>query len=145
MSAGRDGELAIVPPGRLEREAARDVFEVRQRFAGEAGGLRLQRHELRVQPIAPVRLRDLGRQPDAQGCRVIAQRRRRPKLLHVHLGLQLGRAEIAIHQARDVLIQPEAEEQVVSGDRIGRRHRPGAAHRERHRCIRSGRGARGAS
>ena len=50
-------EVAVVPPRRFEGEAARDVVQVWQLVTGEGPGLRLERDELDVQPVAPVRFR----------------------------------------------------------------------------------------
>ena len=50
-------------------------------------------------------------------------------LLHVDPGLELGRAEVAVDEPGDVLVEPEGEQEVVACDRIGRRHRPRPAHR----------------
>ncbi len=74
---------------------------------GEARRLGLERDELGVEPVAPVRLGDLVGEPGAQGHRVVAQAGRRAELLHVDLGLEVGRAEVAVDEARDVLVEPE--------------------------------------
>ena len=105
--------------GGAEGEAAGHVVEVRQRIAGQRRGLRLQGDELGVQPRPPVRLGDLRGQTLAEGGRVVAQAGRGPELLHVDLGLELGRAEVAVDEARDPLVEPEGEQEVVAGDRVG--------------------------
>ena len=43
--------------------------------------------------------------------------------------LEVGRAEVAVDEARDVLVEAEAEQEVVAGDRVGRRDGPRAADR----------------
>ena len=151
VDRGRRGlEPGIRDPRRRVREAAGHVLEVRQRVAGERRGLRLERHQLEVEPGAPVGFGHLGRQAvPERGC-VGAQAGRRSELGHVHRRLEIGRAEVPVDEPRDVLVEAERQEDVVAGDRIGRGDRSGATDRrdplERgHRCIFSGRGARGTS
>ena len=91
---------------------------------------------------------DLRPDPRRQRGRVLAQPRCGRVLLRLDAGLELGRPVVAIDEPRDALAQPQPEQQVVLGDRVGRRYLPGATHRRdevprgAHRSIRSGRGAR---
>ena len=104
--------------------------------------------ELGDQPIPTIGLVDLRGDRAVKRRRVLAEPRGGRELLRVDAGLELGRPVVAVDEPRDVLVQPEAEQQVVLGDRVRRRDLPGATDRRdesrgrRHRCIRSGRGAR---
>ena len=123
---------------------------IRQGFAGERRSLGLEGHQLEIEPGAPVGFRHLGRQAvSKRGC-VGAEAGRRAELGHVHRRLEIGRAEVPVDEPRDVLVEAERQEDVVTGDRVWRRNRARATDRrdplERgHRCIFSGRGARGTS
>ena len=115
-----------------------------------ARGLGLERDELGVEPgrAGPARRprrragragrprrRAGARASEAAPCRPVAFRSAGP--------------EVAVDQPRDVLVEPEREQDVVARDRVGRGHRAACrrppGRRSRHRCIFSGRGARGAS
>jgi hypothetical protein len=72
-------------PWRRDREISLDELEVRDVLTGELGSLRLQGDELDVEPVAPVRLRNLGGQARAQGDGVVLEAGRGPRLLHVDL------------------------------------------------------------
>ena len=154
------GKERVDPRGRLLEHARRDARAgawskhrvTRSRYgsvvSGEDGRLCSERDELDVEPGAPGGIVDLGRQPVAERERIVAQSGRRAKLLEVDPGLEVGRPEVAVDEARDVLVEPQAEQDVVAGDRVRGRHRPRAADGRDafgHRCILSGRGARRAS
>ena len=130
------------------------MVEVRQGLAGERRRLGLERNQLGVQPRPTVRIGHLGGEAIAECRGVIAKPGRGAELLHVDLGLEIGRPKVAVDQPRDPLVQPKCQQQVVLRDRVGRRDEPGAANRgdpvvpicrAGHRCIRSGLGARAAS
>ena len=108
-------------------EAARDVVEVRQRVAGERRRLRLEGDELDVEPGAPVGFGHLGGEAGAECGRVVAEACRGAELLHVDLGLERGRPEVAVDEPGMCWSRRSAEEDVVAGDRVGRRDRPRAA------------------
>src|SRR5207248_751791 len=55
---------------------------------------------------------------------------RRPQLLHVHLGLEVRRAEVPVDEARNPLVQPKGQEEVVARDAVGNGHLPLTAYRE---------------
>ena len=137
-------------------EAAPYVLQVRQTVTRQDGGLRLERDELDVQPRSTIIVAHLGLETSSQRGGVVAEADRRPQLLHVDLGLETCRTEVAIDDARDVLVQTKTQEEVVASDRIRGRDGSCPANRwdpavaasvaaVRHRCILSGRGARGLS
>jgi hypothetical protein len=68
----RRQESVVRASSRREREAASDVVQVRERCPGQRGGLGLERHELGVDPIAPVGLGHFTGEPFAQGGSVVA-------------------------------------------------------------------------
>ena len=86
--------------------------------------------------------------------RIVTQPGRRAELLHVDLGLEVGRPEVAVDEARDVLVEPQPEQDVVARDRVRApapsacRRRPGRARSPLHlvrdaaRDARRGRGGR---
>ena len=93
-------------------------------------------------------------QPAAEARGVLGQEHGRAELLHVHLGLEVGWPEVPVHDPRDVLVQPQGDQQVVACDRVGHRDVAAPAHRggsrtwltrRVHRWRRSGRGARRSS
>ena len=76
---------------------------------------------------------DLVLESRAQGRRVVGEPRGRPQLLHVDLGLERRRAVEGIDGPRQVLVEPEREEDVVAGD--GVRH-PHLARAPTPACVR---------
>jgi hypothetical protein len=94
------------------------VLEVGHRSSGQRPGLGLERNELHVEPRPPSRIRHLAGDTLAERGRVVGKPNRGPKLLHVDLCLEIARAEISVHQAGDVLVEPERQEQVVARDGI---------------------------
>ena len=107
-----------------------------------------QRPDLGDEPIPTLGLRDLRPDPRGQRRGVLAEPRCGRELLRIDAGLDGGRPEVPIHEPRDALAQPQAEQQIVLGDRVRRGDLPGATD-GRHeitgdgqRSIRSGRGAR---
>ena len=83
------------------------------------------------QPVAPVRLGDLGREAVEEAAASSTQRGRRAELLDVDLGLEIGRPEVAVDEPGEVLVEPEREEEVVAGDGIRNRDLALAADGER--------------
>ena len=95
--------------------------------------------------MAPIGLRDLGVEPRPEGERVLGEARRRAQRLHVDAGLELGGPEVAVDGPGQVLVEPEAEQEVVAGDVVGRRDVARAADgRDAGRRHRSSRVLRGA-
>ena len=126
---------------RPEVEAALDVVEVRQRRRRRAPG-----PASRARPAGRRASRRRSGSATSSGRRarsvggVVGEPGRRAELLHVDLGLQVGRAEVAVDEARDVLVEPQREQQVVARDRdpgpgtLASRRRPrGSAERRRVR------------
>ncbi len=66
--------------------------------------------------------RDFARQPGHESLGVLGQTAGCPELLHVDLRLEIGRPEVAVDETRDVLVEPEAEKDVIAGERVRNRH-----------------------
>src|SRR4029079_11092306 len=107
-----------------EVEAATDQLLVRQVGAGEHLRVRPERRQLDGQPGAPIRLRDLRIQPVEQRGRVVGEGDRRSQLFEVDGRLQVGRAVVAVDEARNVLMEAGGQEEVVAGDRVRDRDAP---------------------
>ena len=97
--------------------------------------------------MAAIGLRYLRCEPRPEGDRVLGEARRRAQRFHVDAGLELSGPEVAIDRPGQVLVEPEAQEEVVPRDVIRRRDLARAADGRdacrRHRSSRSLRGARG--
>src|SRR5436190_2348530 len=132
-------------------EAAGDLVEIRKTVAGKDRRLGLERDQLDIQPVTTVRFRHLVGQSRAKSGGIVAKARAGARLLHVDLRLERRGPEVAIDETLDVLVEAQAEDDVVARHGIGWTNRPLAADRRHadvrrlHRCIFSGRGARGAS
>ena len=61
--------------------------------------------QLTVEPVAPVRLRDFRRDPLAQAGCVVGQAARTSARFEIDLRLEIGRAEVAVDEPRDVLVE----------------------------------------
>ena len=124
-------ELVERRGGSLERRVlARPGVQARQRSTWSRYGIDSPaltrasvsaRDQLEVEPVAAIGLRDLGGEPRPEGERVLGEARRRAQRLHVDAGLELGGPEVAIDGPGQVLVEPEAEEEVVARDVVGRR------------------------
>ena len=127
----------------------RDEIQVGQHVAGEHGRLRFERHELRRRATSGDRGRRSRRPSRARRRAASSRSRAGESLLHVDLRFERGRPEVGVDQARRLLVEAQPEQQVVAGDGVRLRDRPRSTDRRdargRHRCMRSGRGARGAS
>ena len=145
---GGGREDPLVDPLGGEVETCAHVVDVRQAVPLQGPRLRLQRHDLGGEPAAAVRLEDPLLDPGAELRGVLSQARRWARPLGVDLRSERGWAEVAVDQAGDQAVEPEGEQQVVAGDGIGGDHRAPPVINLRptvQRCIRGGRGARGAS
>ena len=97
--------------------------------------MRREGDELGVEPVAAIGLRDLVGQARPERLGVVGERGRRPQRLDVDAGLQVGRAEVRVDEPGDVLVEAEAEQEVVAGDRIRNGDLPLPADRERRRGV----------
>ena len=102
-----------------------------------AACLRRQRDELRAEPVAAVGLPDLILEPSAESVSVVSESGWRPERLDVDVRLKIGRTVVGIDEPGDVLVEPEREQEVVAGDRVGNRDLALATNRERRRRRRS--------
>ena len=94
------------------------MIEERPRLPGECLRLGPEGDDLGRQPVAPIGFRDVRRDPLEQVRGVLHEAPGRVELLDVRLGLELRRAEETVDEARDVLVEPEGEEEIVSGDPV---------------------------
>ena len=139
---GRGAEDRIVDPRHGPVEVQRDERVVRDRIAGGLACLRLESDELGPEPLAPLRVIDLGREAPAEGPGITGERRRRAEGLDVRRRLQVGRTVVGVYQARAVLVEAEDQLDVVAGDAIGSLHGTDAAdgrnaldHRSPGSCV----------
>ena len=86
--------------------------------AGERPCLRRERDELGVEPVPPVVVADLVGESGAERVGVAGKRARRPERLQVDLRLEVRRAVVPVDESRDVLVEPQAEQQVVARDGV---------------------------
>ena len=114
---------------RAEAHASLDEVKIRQRIAGQSGRLGLECVDLGREPGATPLVGHLGQHAIAQRHRVRAEGDRGAALFEVDLGLEIGRAEVAIDQPGDVLVEPQREQEVVGRHWVGGRHPARAADR----------------
>ena len=86
--------------------------------AGLRPGVGLERDQLGPQPRPARRIVDLRLDAFGKIGSVDDQPLGRPELLQVHLRLEIGRAEVAVDEPRDPLVEPKGKEEVVAGDRV---------------------------
>jgi len=99
---------------------------VRKRIAGQRPRLHLQGPQLAVEPASANGILHLCPDPLPQADGVLAKPGRLAQLLHVDLRLEVSRAEVAVHQPRQVLIEPQRKQQVGGRDGVRGGDRPAA-------------------
>src|SRR5439155_7949425 len=116
-------ELGVAATARPEIETPLEERRVRRWIPAKRCGNRLHGNALRLEPATPIGLDDSSRieDPGAEGGGVFLETRGRSNGLHVDRRLQIGRSEVGVNDPGELLVEAEAEEQVVGGDRMGER------------------------
>lgn len=119
-------ELGRPPFGRPV-EAALDVVKVGRtgetgRCRVEGASVRLDRRQLCDQPGPPQWLDHVGGHPITQQVSIRGEGGRRAQGLEIDPRLELGWSEVGIDEAGQALVKAEGEQEIVGGDRVGRRH-----------------------